>query len=207
MKLFNKNLIIIIRHGERADMIENVNLDNLKCGKYDSELTQRGKSQAYEAGEEIKEFLESNEINLKKLEQEKKIKLLSSPFARTLMTSHHLLKGLELSTPITIEKGLCEHFNAKWYPIHPENFLVYEKQENSPEKNFLYSEINYNSIICESKASLPKRPETHEECANRLKSVYNDITKFYFQECGYKIMFLVTHFLPIEVFFKLYSNV
>jgi len=205
MKLFNNKFIIILRHAERADMVENAIIENIKCGIYDTELTDRGKSQAYEAGIKIKEFFYDKKIDLKLLERDKKIKFLCSPFARTLITSFQMLKGLNLTTPITIEEGLCEHLSKKWYPCPPENFLAWIQHEESKEKIYLNSEIEDHSIIHDSKTPLLSYPETHEECAIRLKSVYENITNFYLEECDNEVLFLITHYLPIELFVKLYA--
>jgi broad specificity phosphatase PhoE len=205
MKLFNNKFIIIVRHAERADMIENAILENLKCGIYDTELTDLGKSQAYEAGTKIKDFFEEKRIDLNLLEKENKIKLLCSPFARTLITSYQMLKGLNLTTPISIEEGLCEHLSQKWYPCPPENFLAWIKHEESKEKIHLNTEIEDHLIIHDSKTPLPSYPETHEECAIRLKSVYDNITNYYLEECDNRVLLLVTHFFPIEVFVKLFA--
>jgi broad specificity phosphatase PhoE len=206
MKLFNNKFIIIVRHAERADMIENTKLDALKCGLYDTELTERGKAQAFETGEKIKQFFEERKMDLNCLENEKKFKLLCSPFARTVITSYKMLKGLNLnSTPIRIERGLCEHLNEKWYPFPPEKFLALVQHEKSKEKKHLHREIFDHKIIHDSKTPLPKYPETHDECAIRLRSVYENITNYYLEECDNQILFLVTHYFPIEVFVKLYS--
>lgn len=80
-----KNLLILMRHGERADHAGLIP----KFHPYDAELTELGKSQAAQMGRKIELFLQENypkkALNLK---------LISSPFARTVQTCKQVLNVL-----------------------------------------------------------------------------------------------------------------
>jgi broad specificity phosphatase PhoE len=221
MKNNLNKFIFIVRHAERADMVEGIDLDILKCGKYDTELTEYGKLDAVKVGEKIKNFLHSqnkkSHINffekdkenyLKNLESKKKITLICSPFARTLMTANSIIKGLNLQLPIKVEKGLCEHLSEKWYPEHPEKFLLSIKKENDPckKKEFLHSQISDRKIIHENITHLPKYPETHEECHIRFKRVYESLLDHYMNKLDNEVLIMVTHFFPVEIFVKCYHD-
>lgn len=71
-----EKLVIVMRHGERSDFAGQIP----KLHKFDPELTDMGKKQAYEAGGMIRNYLKS--INFKG-----KVSIISSPFARTIQTS------------------------------------------------------------------------------------------------------------------------
>ena len=82
----SKNLLFLIRHGERAD---HAGLTP-KFHPYDAELTELGKSQATQIGEKIQLYLQKNYP-----QKISKIKLISSPFARTIQTSKKILNELK----------------------------------------------------------------------------------------------------------------
>jgi broad specificity phosphatase PhoE len=199
-----RKFIFIARHGERADMSKDCDLDLLKCGRYDTELTENGKSQAYQAGQAIKFFLQENkkEFNIKNTT------VISSPFARTIITANQVIKGLSLdqTIPLFIEKGLSEHLNKKWYPEHPDNFLLSLKNEICEKKNYLNSEIKGLECKYQNITEMPIYPETHQECENRLKKVYSKIINHYFHVEDHDILIMVTHFFPVEIFLKHFNS-
>src|SRR5688500_6656895 len=84
-----KKYFIVMRHSERSDRVGLIP----KLHKFDPELTDYGKRQAYEMGEIIRKKLFESEQNDFKLDPTK-ILFLSSPFARTLQTAKHFAKGL-----------------------------------------------------------------------------------------------------------------
>jgi hypothetical protein len=157
MNIKNK-LLILVRHAERADMIENVNLQSLMCTKFDTEITEIGKIQSELAGKNLRKFCERNSIDLDDTNSKQKIIVASSPFVRTLITSSHMIKGMGIDTPIYIENGLCEHLNPKWYNCPPEDFLISYKTEYCDKQKYLEKELKNNTIINKSITNLPEFP-------------------------------------------------
>lgn len=205
MKKFPK-YIFILRHGERADAVENCDFNMLKCGKYDSELTENGKRQAYEVGNKIKQFLmEKNITHI----NSNNTSVISSPFARTIITGHELIRGLNLSEkiPLTIEKGLSERLNEKWYPHPPETFLLSTKEEVCEKREFLNSQIEGLECHHKNLTEMPKYPESYDECLKRFAKVYNILMSHYLNYERKDIIIMVTHFIPIEIFVKYFYNI
>ena len=160
MRILKNKFIFVARHGERADMIENVNKEQLKCGIYDSELTIAGKEESFRLGNAIRKFIIDNDVLGGNISDVKNYKILSSPFVRTITTTTNILRGMGLTNNvnIVIENGLCEKMNVKWYPFPPESFLTINKKEDQGNK-FLANEVNnYNIIKNRSLLPLPKHP-------------------------------------------------
>ena len=131
-ELNKQKYIFVIRHGERADQKCEINLSLLKCEKYDTELTENGKLESQRLGKTISTFLKEKNID------NNKIKFVSSPFARTLMTAKHLIQGMEITeSSIYVEHGISEILSRKLFPISPENFLVSIQTIETEEKIFL----------------------------------------------------------------------
>jgi broad specificity phosphatase PhoE len=226
MKKFDK-FIFIVRHAERADLKPNIDLESLKCGKYDTELTNEGKEEAKKVGKIIRKFIaKNNNVDLNYFNKNN-FSLVCSPFTRTIQTAHELIKGLmkkdysdedvelsqycsdnnEVILPIRIEKGLCEHLSTKWYPCHPQEFITCMKSENCEEKEFFKSQINIHQLIhhC-SLHEFPTYPESHEECTERFEIVYKRLIENYMENLKFNNLIMVTHFFPVEIFFNLYHK-
>jgi broad specificity phosphatase PhoE len=210
MKMFKDKIIFIVRHGERADMIENIALEYLKCGKYDTELTSLGKTDAMKVGEMIRKYLKTAENNTGHNKEffltPNSTKIISSPFVRTLMTANHLIQGLDVQLPITIENGISEHLNKKWYPDPPEKFLVYLKEKESKERLYLNSQIREQEFSQGFVTKMPKHPETHAESFERLHESFKMLIRHYLEFQDYKILIMVTHFYPLQVFSKIFHS-
>jgi broad specificity phosphatase PhoE len=209
MKNLNK-FIFVVRHGERADLIKNANLDILKCGRYDSELTEKGKLEAFKIGQKIKTFLYKQKMERlfkpEYISHKDKISICCSPFARTIMTANEIVKGLKLILPIKIEKGLCEHLSEKWYPEHPEKFMVALHNERTQGKDYLMSQIKDQELIHEFITDMPKYPESHEECHSRFKNVYEKLINYYMEHRNKHVLIIVSHHFPLEIFHRYYHQ-
>jgi bisphosphoglycerate-dependent phosphoglycerate mutase len=86
MDYIGDKLIIAVRHGERTD---HAGLTP-KLGAFDPELTDKGKMQAYEAGEMVRKYL----LEERMLSDLPRIIIATSPFARTLQTTKYFKQGL-----------------------------------------------------------------------------------------------------------------
>lgn len=82
-----KQQVFIIRHGERADSGSNEDQKSIK-NVDDPHLTQIGVEQAQKTGQFIYEYLLQNNLLSKK-----KIKVISSPFLRCVMTAQEFVRG------------------------------------------------------------------------------------------------------------------
>jgi broad specificity phosphatase PhoE len=200
MKKIKDKLLFIVRHGERMDMIENIDYNTLKFGRYDTELTDEGHNQAYKVGNKISIYLGENNY------KSTNTVIISSPFARTLQTAGQVSRALDTKLPIFIENGLSEHLNPKWYHIQPEEFLVCMIDKETNEKKCYLEAMKEHEVILRSQTQLPTLPETHEECYLRLKEAYNKIIPYYFGVLDYDVMIMVTHFLPLEYFMKMFYD-
>ncbi|CAI2377121.1 unnamed protein product [Moneuplotes crassus] len=110
-----KHFIILVRHGERTDDPEReVQLDTDEPEvKYDCHLTDKGKNQAFQTGEFIKESI-IGQNRLKIFPSD--IKVFTSPFLRCIQTAHNVIKGLDYKIPdITIDDRLGEFLMKSWF--------------------------------------------------------------------------------------------
>lgn len=206
MKKMFKKLIFIVRHGERKDYVEGIKDDDIVCGEYDAELTENGKEQAFNVGNKLKQFLlENNYIN-------PKIKLYSSPFIRTLMTSKMLIDGLDIKDkeiPINIVNSLSERKNDKWFPEPFEKFLIFLKKPEELHmtcQEFLERELSGIEFIRDLGTELPNVHESLEVCTERFKGSFEKIFEKSFSEEDNDILIIVSHFFAIETFIYLYKD-
>ncbi|KRW99303.1 hypothetical protein PPERSA_02415 [Pseudocohnilembus persalinus] len=169
----NKYLLFLLRHGERADNSQDLNELKKIINKQDPPLTELGKIQAFEAGQEIKNYLIQNK---NKYPHIKNLIIISSPFLRCLMTAENIHLGLEnyLKTDeIITDNYLCEHLQSQWFnkDILQNGLCIRNqtiKNKNNNLQNFINLKINdsYND-----KQFLPKYPE------NNYEQLYERATK------------------------------
>lgn len=176
-------IIVIIRHGERADLAGG----EIKFDLYDPELTTKGIKQAYEAGCRLKEILDILKPN------NKKIAILTSPFSRCIMTAKYVKNGMNYNLPLFIENGLSEFVNRQWFKDSPINFLCYVKYNN-----LLFQEISNEIIIDKSIVCLPDFPESTNKCTERFTDAFDKIIEQYANQTGFNVIILVTHFFGIQ---------
>jgi len=202
--------IIIMRHGERSDLVE----FNQSCNIMDPELTEEGKNQAHEAGNRLKQILEAKfaEETYEYKSDAKKIVLLSSPFTRTLQTAKYIKNGMGLNIPIYIENGLSEFISKNWFRNSPSEFLSYykllnldndnmgksNKLENSQKEYFL-KEFMCDVIINQSITRLPEYPESTNKCITRFQNTLDSVMLYYLHRKNFDVMILVTHYFGIQV--------
>ena len=181
-KLSDK-LIILIRHGERADLAG----IPVKMHMSDPELTDEGKTQAYEAGKRLKEILEEDIL------KDKTIALISSPFSRTLMTAKYVKNGLDLNLPINIENGLSEFISKSWFKNSPCDFLEFLHCNE-----ILMNELMHDIVFNNSLNALPEFPESTHACIERFRTTLDLIIYYYLILKNYDIVILVTHVFGLQ---------
>ncbi len=105
----NKGIVVVLRHGEREDDVNLLNLDKaVYINEDDPMLTDKGMLQARSIGEQIYEVLlefiskdgnidENIDENIENIENKRinlEINIHTSPFTRTTMTSNSLIEGI-----------------------------------------------------------------------------------------------------------------
>ena len=179
----NEIIIVITRHGERADLAG----EKVQLNRNDPELTKKGIKQAYEAGTRLKEILDL--FN----QTDKKIAILTSPFSRCLMTAKYMKNGMNFNLPLFIENGLSEFINKQWFKENPSDFLCYF---NTNE--ILFKELENEIIIDNSLIKLPSFPESTNKCSERFYDILDLVIERYSDKNGFNILVLVTHFFGIQ---------
>lgn len=150
-------IIVVMRHGERADMADGI---TQYFHTYDPELTEKGKKQSFEAGKLIMDSLKKI-INHDKFN----ITFISSPFARTLMTSFHVMNGMGLNQEIFIENGICELCTPNYFDVEPIKFLgLYTNDEK------FIKEVKDYKIVNKSYSNFPNFPESYRTAYSRNES-------------------------------------
>jgi broad specificity phosphatase PhoE len=179
-----EKIIVVIRHGERADLAG----DEVKLNLSDPELTETGRSQAYDTGYRLKEILD--EIFCSQPE----IAILSSPFARTLETAKFVKNGLGYNLPIIIENGLSEFITKSWFKSNPKEFLSYENKNE-----LLIKELMNEIIIDNSLSNLPEFPESTNKCIERFNNTLELIVYNYLIKKGFDVVILITHVYGMHI--------
>ena len=188
----SNNLLIFVRHGERMDMA-GLTPTFHAC---DSELTTKGKQQAFEIGVSLSEYLMRN------YPDHKTIKIYSSPFARTIQTSKNLIDGISRNMEIDDTININYYFSEVAGPCNfkdPDfkSFIVllnkYELIENEIGQTKLNYFNNPNGI-------LPEKHETQKECGIR---VVRGLEDFVFNihkdaEIQKNVFVIVSHAQPIN---------
>jgi broad specificity phosphatase PhoE len=112
-----KHFIILVRHGERCDdperEIVGENDSAEPSVKFDCHLTDKGRRQAFQTGEYIKEcVIEQNKLKIKSSD----IKIFSSPFLRCIQTASEICEGLGYNIPgITLDDRFGEFLMKSWF--------------------------------------------------------------------------------------------
>lgn len=112
-----KHFIILVRHGERCDDPEReiiADIDRMEpIVRFDCHLTEKGRKQAFQTGEFIKDHIISmNKLNITNSD----IKVYTSPFLRCIQTMDGILDGLGYTIPnITIDDRFGEFLMKSWF--------------------------------------------------------------------------------------------
>lgn len=189
-------LIIVMRHGERQDdtSIENDNDNNMNdlINECDPDLTKRGEEQAISIGQQLAKLIPILIESNKSLDQIR-IKIETSPFSRTIMTSKNVKEGLNANKSklkIEINNALYEYLSKSLFKLHPADFLKVSKQN---------LDCNNNIFI---KGDSPQYPESLADCINRyercLRKFKEDlISSNNDNECD--VLIIVTHGYGVQV--------
>jgi len=181
-----------MRHGERTDFSGEIP----KLGYLDPEMTKKGCEQAYQMG-----MIISKEISNLNYDNNGKIILISSPWARTLQTSNGVLSALSdencngLQKEIHIDHLLGEIIDKKEYIEElPKNYLtLYNNHElilsNVGEINLKY--LNF-------KENLPVVEENHEICYKRSEKCIENTKNDILINDDVNIVILISHGTPID---------
>jgi len=173
----SNNLIILVRHGERMDRV------GLRptFHPFDSELTPRGKEQAFELGQSLSDYLQKN------YPDHKSINIYSSPFARTIQTSKNIMKGIFTFNDRTNNENnkfnLENTININYYFSEVDepsdfddpdfkSFIVLFNKYELIEKEIDDTKLNYNN---RPEGLLPDKFESYKQCANRLIKGLKDL--------------------------------
>ena len=187
----SNNLFIFVRHGERMDRV------GLKptFHAFDSELTPKGKEQAFELGETLSNYL------LRNYPDHKKIKVYSSPFARTIQTSKNLIKGISENMAIENSVNINYYFSEVDEPSDFDDpdfksFIVLLNKYQLIENELGDTKLNYNN---KPEGLLPEKFESYQQCANRLIRGLKDLVfKINSDAIQNNVFIIVSHAEPIN---------
>lgn len=184
-------IIILVRHGERIDRYG----ATPTIHKYDPELTEKGKNQAYEAGKIINNYL----FNDLKLEKSTKIAVISSPFARALQTSLQLKSSLfeeteSNSRTLYVDNNLSEYMNHNFSNNDPRSFLAIYNNNSILLNDLVNTKIEYTN----TQELLPSGLETKENCLERMQKALRSNKDKFLNENDYEVIVMVSHGRPIS---------
>jgi broad specificity phosphatase PhoE len=171
-KMDQDKLFIVMRHGERADLVDS---ENQILHEYDPELTQNGVEQALTIGSQLRDIC----LN-------KKILIVSSPFARTIMTSLNVIKGLDHNNiNMIIDSGYSEFLSKTAYIKSPKEVLALYNNNMTFFQNL--PEIDLKRTF----DTFPDYPENIKQCLQRyINTAKSSINDFKYD---YDVIITVTH--------------
>lgn len=189
--LKENNILIIVRHGERIDKVGLEPTFHLN----DPELTEMGKNQAYEIGQVLSDFL------IKKFPNHLKIKINSSPFARTIQTSANLIRGLKKNHSIEDNLMINYHFSEiiikEFYEHHNiDSFLVVKNDISKLEKDIIETNLNFINTYDHLKLT---GFESGLNCQERLIKGLTELIKNQIEEKQKLIHIVISHGGPMDL--------
>ena len=139
-------LLIWVRHGERADNFHFKNFINQFYEptviefKFDPPLTPDGKTQAFEAGVRITQLIKDQDF------EDRPLKILVSPFLRTLQTASYISKGMDLRDRTIYTNN---HLAVKLKPSMKKSALDHGAFATKPRDEFLrtYTDTHIENIL------------------------------------------------------------
>jgi len=189
MKNDPKNLLIIIRHGERTDRVGEIP----KCGILNPELTEKGKNQSFLTSKILIKTIFKYGI---KTISPNIIQIRTSPYIRTIQTAVQISKGFNLFFK---EENLNnENLNNIYIDFDLKKRIKPNKKINKNE--FLYKTIeNYINFDPElkgfnylgDKGEFSLEPETKEQCEKRSFDYTENILKNNIEKNNDKKIFII----------------
>ena len=190
-KRTTKNLLILMRHGERCDKVNMIPTFH----QYDPELSPKGKEQAFQIGELLSEYLKKNYSNYEN------ININSSPFGRTIQTSKYLLNGLrktyDISNSIDINYYFSEYMASHLFESY--DFPTYIVILNNFKKLTLDLENTNLNVINKPEGIISTNFEDIKTCSERLVKGLDNLYENEFKENNLNIFFVVSHAEPINL--------
>jgi broad specificity phosphatase PhoE len=191
----NRKQIVIIRHGERIDCIDD-KLSQAVLHESDPELTELGLKQAFSIGEQL-----SQEFNNKAT----RYTIVSSPFSRTLMTASHLINGLKsksnkIEIALKIDNGLSEFISKSFKECPKKQIALFSDNENHSKylKEYITDDFeNFRNHGIETIELFPEHPESMSSAIKRYASAIKRIR----EECSENsdIILIITHGYGVQI--------
>jgi broad specificity phosphatase PhoE len=181
--------VIVMRHGERMDCVDE---NQQKFHKHDPELTEKGYKQAFSIGEQILFFLTENNKSLSKM----KIRIVSSPFARTLQTAKGVIETLQWADKcITTDNGLSEYIKKDGFSSNPSNFLELLNHNQMLLKEFTDIKIE----AAQPSLELPTYPEPFDKCLFRYRETHKRLVEKFIVQENVDLLIIVTHGYGVQI--------
>ena len=200
-----KKILILIRHGERADQPLGKEKHKPKCGICDPELTENGVLQSFKSANIL--LKELSKLGIKNLDTNL-VNIRSSPYMRTLQTAVHLIKGIKNSLKISndqnqlnkiyIDYGLREQLKKK--KNYEEDFLNFLSNEKFTDLDKEFKNVTFINEDKQNEFSFDKEKtiEIFKRCRNYLYvDLQQKINKKYNDA---KIFILITHSGPMQLY-------
>ena len=163
--LCNKKVIIVMRHGERIDLVDR---KKQRLKEYDPELTALGKKQAKEIGQRVLERCDKFDY----------VNVYSSPFTRTLMTGLAFIDNFNIcdNKCIYISKDLSEFLSINGFKYDPLPTLLINNTNKFIRESFLnFDDINVKYFTNKDSKDMIKYPEVFEDAVKRYTSIGEEI--------------------------------
>ncbi|KAM3127872.1 hypothetical protein pb186bvf_020025 [Paramecium bursaria] len=179
-------MIIVVRHGERADQSQDSDeYSNIEL-QFDPHLTKVGNQQAIQTGKYIQDLLK----NFKDIE----VVCMSSPYLRCITTAKRILEQLNCQQKIYIQHEISEF--QMTYDFDKDHQSELHLQRKNVEKYIGKQDIINQKYFVDPKMIEAKFPETMNKAQERTHLFLQALETKYKQEN--KIYICVTHQGVIE---------
>eukprot|EP00347_Sterkiella_histriomuscorum_P023034 403336211 len=195
-----KCLLFFVRHGERLDELKTAKKPFIEYA-FDPQLSDNGKQQSLKAGQNIRNIIDEMGYG-----GEVPLKIIVSPFIRTLQTAAYLSYGLNQNTKsqIITNPNICVKLSQsmKMDPLTKGTFAKNDQRTLISK----YLDQKLGSIVNDEMTQLqkPKFPELKSK--SRYIAGFNDIIKNHIVNCNKidkQVIILVSHSDGINPFLSL----
>lgn len=195
-------MIIVTRHGERADWYE---AEKAKIEvPFDPHLTGVGEKQAFDTGRHIKKLIAAYESKI----NEKGIQaiVIASPFLRTIQTAELIAKSLNVyNETIYIDDALAEYLEEGVEFATKKDILKELYSRINPTSTKYFSSKIADTFVKDEKLLYPEYPSQEYRETKRV-AVYLETIKDRFKEFSptKHVFVLVTHQFVVEAALEYY---
>ncbi len=206
-------MIFTIRHGERADQIDDRIASDIEL-IHDPPITKLGHLQSYSAGMKIQSLVQEGYKSGLLSTPNPQYVFVSSPFIRCLQTAYHMIKSLDpkdiYKETIFYEEGIGELMAESLFTDHILDKLYIRHKTEEEVKKLVPYKIQEGFVKSNEHVIRPGYPENVGSGYERFDLCYKEIMDYFMRELNQKndkVLVLVTHAFGISAVAQIHEMI